>query len=186
MHFFELMILAISLSMDAFAVALCQGLALKQCRHRDMILVGGYFGLFQALMPLLGYFVGSHFSVLMAYVDGFIPPFVLGIIGIQMLKESQEQEDTQEKTDRLPPPSVLLSLAVATSIDAFAVGVTFVVLAAPILSSCLVIGIVTFFFSSLGVQVGHLFGVKYKTKAELFGGFLLLAMAVRFFIVGNL
>lgn len=182
MSFLEMLFLAVSLSMDAFAVAVCRGLALKDCKKRDMTVVGLYFGVFQAGMPLMGWLIGQQFASFMETADGIIPPLVLGMIGIRMVEESRKPEEEGEKDDRLPSMSVMLALAVATSIDAFAVGVTFVVLETSVLLACSAIGVVTFFFSALGVQIGHLFGLKYKSKAECLGGIMLLLMALRFFL----
>lgn len=180
MSFLELMFLAVSLSMDAFAVAVCRGLALREMKQRDMWIVGLYFGLFQAIMPLLGWGVGQHFAEIMAKADGIVPTLVLGMIGLRMVEESRKPNEEEEKEESLPSAGVMLALAVATSIDAFAVGVTFVVLDIPILWAVTAIGVVTFFFSAMGVQIGHIFGLKYKTKAELLGGMMLLLMALRF------
>lgn len=181
MNFIELLLLALSLSMDAFAVAICRGLALKTCRLRDMWTVGLYFGMFQAGMPLLGYYLGATFYHFIEMADGIVPPLVLCVIGGHMIKESRQEEEEQgEKTDGLPGCTTMLFLALATSIDAFAVGVTLVMLAVPVFSSVALIGTVTFFCSALGVQIGHLFGLKYKSKAEFLGGFILIAMAIKF------
>lgn len=183
MSFFEFVLLAVSLSMDAFAVSICRGLALKQCRQRDMLIVGFYFGLFQAIMPFLGWIVGSQCATFMETLDGIIPPLVLGAIGFNMIKESREKEDEETpRQEGLPGVRIMLALALATSIDAFAVGVTFVVLRIDILPACIGIGTITCFFSSFGVQIGHLFGLKYKAKAEVFGGIVLIGMALRFFV----
>lgn len=181
MSFFVLVLLAFSLAMDAFAVALCQGLVLRQCEKRDMIIIGLYFGFFQALMPLLGYLLGMQFLV---WIQGFqeaIVPLFLGLIGVNMIKESFEPlEEVEEKKERLPSPWVMLGLSVATSIDAFAVGVSFSIMPISIGHAVIVIGMITFFLSGLGLQLGHMFGLRYKAKAELLGGLILLCLAIGF------
>lgn len=181
MSFSVLMLLAFSLAMDAFAVALCRGLALQQCKRRDMLIIGLYFGFFQALMPFLGYLLGIQFLDWIETLQGMLVPLFLGIIGVNMIKESfVPLEDDVEKEENLPSMWVMLGMAVATSIDAFAVGVSFSSMPISIVQAVIVIGIITFFLSGLGLQLGHLFGLKYKAKAELLGGIILLYLATGF------
>lgn len=181
MSFSVLLLLAFSLAMDAFAVALCRGLALQQCKRSDMILIGLYFGFFQAFMPSSGYILGTQFLAWMEDFQKILAPLFLGLIGVNMIKESLAPlEEDVEKEAKLPPMWVMLGLAVATSLDAFAVGVSFSTMTISIVPTVIVIGIITFFLSGLGLQLGHLFGLKYKAKAELLGGVILLCLAVGF------
>lgn len=183
MNLIEITLLAISLSMDAFAVSICRGLSLKECRLKDMATVGFYFGLFQFMMPLLGYTIGMQFETFINAVDNIIPPVILGLIGANMIKSSleKEEEETSEKVTNLPPVSTMLALAVATSIDAFAVGVTFIPLKVSAVPASFFIGCTTFTCSALGVKIGHLFGLKYKSKAEFTGGLVLILIGVKIF-----
>lgn len=185
MNLIEITLLAISLSMDAFAVSICRGLALKNCRLKDMAIVGFYFGLFQFIMPLLGYSIGMQFETFINAVDNIIPPVILGLIGANMVKSSLEKEEEgeehSEKVTNLPPMSTMLALAVATSIDAFAVGVTFIPLKVSAVPASFFIGCTTFTCSALGVKMGHLFGLKYKSKAEFVGGLVLILIGIKIF-----
>lgn len=183
MNLLEITLLALSLSMDAFAVSICRGLALKQCKMKDMLTVGFYFGLFQFIMPLGGYILGMQFETFILAVDNLIPPIILGIIGGNMVKASFEKEEQQEEKEEIKLPSVqiMLGLALATSIDAFAVGVTFIALNVPPVSTSIFIGCTTFFCSAVGVKIGHLFGLKYKSKAEFAGGLVLILIGVKIF-----
>lgn len=183
MNFFDIILLAISLSMDAFAVAICRGLSLESLKRTHMVTVGLYFGIFQGLMPTVGYFLGTQFRNIIQTLDGILPLLVLTVIGWNMIKESRESEEEGERSSHLPSMTTMLFLSIATSIDAFAVGVTFVALSVPIFPAVLLIATVTFFLSGLGVQVGHLFGLKYKSKAEMLGGVILILMGLRFFIL---
>lgn len=176
MGFVELFILAVGLSMDAFAVSICKGLSVITLRKRHGLITGLYFGGFQAGMPLVGYLLGKQFESLITSVDHWIAFVLLGIIGINMIKESFEKPD--ELDDSFAPKAMLL-LAVATSIDALAVGVTFACLDVEIFSAIALIGITTFVFSAVGVKIGNVFGVRFKSKAELAGGIVLVLMGVK-------
>ncbi|MFI3254807.1 MAG: manganese efflux pump MntP family protein [Eubacteriales bacterium] len=186
MNFMELTLLAFSLSMDAFAVAICRGLALKKCRIRDMLIIGLYFGGFQCMMPLMGYYIGSYFLSFIDMLDHIIPPIVLVFIGFNMIRSAlnQEEETVEETSENLPKASIMLALALATSIDAFAVGVTFLPLQVHALSASSYIGVITFFCSALGIKIGKVFGMKYKSKAEFMGGLVLIIMGFRIFLQG--
>lgn len=173
----ELFILAVGLSMDAFAVAICKGLSLRTLRKRDMVMVGAYFGAFQALMPLLGYVLGSVFSDLIVSVDHWIAFILLGIIGGNMIREGLSREE--ENCDPSLRVQDMLLLALATSIDALAVGVTFAFLQVSIVPAVLLIGTVTFMLSAVGVKIGSVFGARYKAWAELFGGAVLILMGLK-------
>ena len=172
----ELFILAVGLSMDAFAVAVCKGLSLKKINFANAAWVGLWFGAFQALMPLIGYILGTQFSDKIQAVDHWIAFILLGLIGANMLKEAFSKEE--ECTDSNLTPKAMLPLAVATSIDALAVGVTFAFLDVSIVPAVSFIGVITFVLSAIGVKVGNIFGVKYKSKAELTGGIVLIGIGL--------
>lgn len=178
MSFIELFIIGISLSMDAFAVSICKGLSVGKIKSKHMILAGIWFGGFQALMPLIGYMLGSTFEQYIVSIDHWVAFILLGIIGFNMVKESREEEHT----DASFAFKAMLVLAIATSIDALAVGVTFAFLKVDILMAVTLIGITTFVFSAAGIKIGSIFGTKYKSKAELFGGIVLIAMGTKILI----
>ena len=177
MTLFELFILAVGLSMDAMAVSICKGLSVPKAEKKHMILVGLYFGGFQALMPLLGYWLGANFQTLVESVDHWIAFVLLGIIGLNMIKESREG-DVEELDDGFSPKD-MLPLAVATSIDALAVGITFAFLRVQIVPAVSFIGITTFCLSAVGLVIGNRLGAKSKSKAELAGGIVLIGMGVK-------
>ena len=177
MHVWELFALAVGLSMDACAVSVCKGLALRSFRLRNGIIVGLYFGLFQAMMPLAGYLLGIQFADRIASIDHWIAFILLGFLGIKMIRESTNHEPC-EANATLQAGHMLL-LAVATSIDALAVGITFAFLQVSILPAITMIGLITFCISLLGVWVGHCFGLRFKSRAELFGGFILIGMGLK-------
>ena len=180
MGFLELLILAIGLSMDAFAVSIFKGLSVQKLQLRHLVICGLYFGGFQALMPLLGWLLGVRFQAMIASVDHWIAFILLGIIGFNMIRESRSRDE------ELPNPDFglksMLALAVATSIDALAVGVTFAFLEVRILPAILLIGLTTFFFSGAGVKIGNVFGLKYKSSAELLGGIVLIGIGLKILI----
>ena len=163
--------------MDAFAVSICKGLALKKINLRKACLVGLWFGGFQALMPLLGYLLGSQFKQSVEAIDHWIAFALLFLIGINMIKEALSKEE--EKADDSLSVRTMFLLAVATSIDALAVGVTYAFLQVNIVPAVSFIGIITFALSAIGVKVGNVFGVKYKSKAELTGGVILILIGIR-------
>jgi putative Mn2+ efflux pump MntP len=177
MSLLELFIIAVGLSMDAFAVSICKGLSVQKMKFRHALICGAYFGGFQALMPSIGYLLGSQFESMITQIDHWIAFILLAIIGINMIKESRE--DDEEKLDDSFGVSTMLTLAVATSIDALAVGVTFAFLQVNIVWAVIFIGSVTFILSAIGVRVGHVFGMKYKSKAEFAGGLILVLMGVK-------
>lgn len=179
MKLWELFMIAVGLSMDAFAVSICKGLCVKKADGRHMLIAGGYFGGFQALMPLVGYLLGIQFQTLIQEVDHWIAFVLLALIGLNMVKESREQEG--EDVCQTNPFSwrSMLPLAVATSIDALAVGITFAFLNVSIIPAILLIGVTTFVLSGIGIRVGNIFGVKYKSKAELVGGIILILMGLK-------
>lgn len=174
MSFLELFIIAVGLSMDAFAVSICKGLSVTKAEFKHGLIVGLYFGGFQALMPLLGFFLGARFQSLITRYDHWIAFILLGFIGGNMVRESFDKEQ-----DALPPSfsfRAMIPLAIATSIDALAVGVTFAFLQVHILRAVLLIGATTFIFSWAGVKVGNVFGARFKARAEMFGGIVLILM----------
>ena len=177
MSFPELLILAVGLAMDAFAVAVCKGLSLRTLKLQQALLVGVWFGLFQALMPALGWLLGSAFSGLVQSVDHWVAFVLLSIIGGNMIREGLQGGD--ENCDPSLSFGVMLLLAVATSIDALAVGITFPFLNVSILLAVALIGVVTFTISAVGVKMGNLFGARYKSKAEFFGGAVLILIGLK-------
>lgn len=178
MSVIELFLIGISLSMDAFAVSVCKGLSVGKIESKHMALAGIWFGGFQALMPLIGYMLGSAFEQYIVSIDHWVAFILLGVIGYNMVKESKEEE----YQDASFAFKAMLVLAIATSIDALAVGVTFAFLKVDIFLAVMIIGITTFAFSAAGIKIGSVFGMKYKSKAELFGGIVLIAMGTKILI----
>ncbi|WP_423240901.1 manganese efflux pump MntP family protein [Garciella nitratireducens] len=186
MNLFELFFTAIGVSMDAFAVAISKGLSLKKVTFKNAMIVGLYFGFFQLGMPLIGYFLGVQFQRKITAVDHWIAFVLLGIIGINMIKESKEKsrnkvdevamDITYESKESGLSFKTMLFLSIATSIDALAVGVTFAFLQVNIVLAVFFIGVITFLFSFIGVKIGNIFGIKLKSKAEWLGGFILVGM----------
>lgn len=181
MSILELFILAVGLSMDAFAVSVCKGLSLGKIKPKHMCIAGAWFGGFQALMPLIGYFLGSFFAEMIEKYDHWVAFVLLAIIGGNMIKESFGKD---EKVDSSMDVKSMLLLAIATSIDALAVGVTFAFLQVQIVPAVAFIGVITFIFSAVGVKIGSLFGTKYKSKAELFGGIVLVLIGIKILLEG--
>ena len=177
MSLFTILTLAIGLSMDAFAVAICKGLAMKKASFKKMAIVGLWFGGFQGLMPVIGYLLGARFQSRITAIDHWIAFVLLGLIGANMIKEALSKEE-EHANDSLAFGTMFL-LAVATSIDALAVGITFAFLKVNITIAAATIGITTFFLSMAGVKVGNVFGVKYKAKAELAGGIILIFLGIK-------
>lgn len=181
MSILDLFILAVGLSMDAFAVSVCKGLSLGKIKPKNMCIAGAWFGGFQALMPLIGYFLGSFFAEMIEKYDHWVAFVLLAIIGGNMIKESFGKD---EKVDSSMDVKSMLLLAIATSIDALAVGVTFAFLQVQIVPAVSFIGVITFIFSAVGVKIGSLFGTKYKSKAELFGGIVLVLIGIKILLEG--
>ena len=176
MQLWELFILAVGLSMDAFAVSVCKGLAVEKADLRACCTAGLWFGGFQALMPLLGYFLGAQFSAYIESVDHWIAFVLLALIGGNMIRESRGDADAQSASMNA---RAMLPLAVATSIDALAVGVTFALLVDRIVPAVCLIGAITFLLSAAGVKIGSLFGAKWRGRAELLGGVILILLGVK-------
>lgn len=183
MSLFELFLIAVGLSMDAFAVSVCKGLAMPKCTVKKAGIVGLWFGGFQAGMPLLGYILGVQFKDLITSIDHWIAFILLGIIGFNMVKEARESAnegcDCCGEADDSLDMKTMFGLAVATSIDALAVGVTFAFLQVNIVPAVSFIGVITFTLSAVGVKIGNVFGTKYKAKAELAGGIILILMGCK-------
>ena len=177
MRLIELFLIAVGLSMDAFAVSICKGLSVRKAEPRHSLIVGAYFGGFQALMPAIGYVLGRQFESLITSVDHWIAFVLLGIIGGNMIREALKGE--QEELDDSFTFRTMLPLAIATSIDALAMGVTFAFLQVQIVPAVLFIGVITFVLSAIGLKVGNVFGAKYKSRAELFGGVVLVLMGIK-------
>ena len=176
MSIWEMLLLAVGLSMDAFAVSICKGLSVKRSRWSDTAITGLYFGGFQAAMPLIGYVLALRFSSLIVDFDHWIAFVLLGIIGGKMIVESRKG------TEQMNPsfgPAAMLPLAVATSIDALAVGVSLAFLGTSIVPVISLVGLITFLLSALGVKIGRVFGAKYKSNAELAGGVILILMGLK-------
>lgn len=172
-----LIILSIGLAMDAFAVSICKGLSMKKMKWKNAIVVGLYFGIFQALMPIIGYLLGVNFQSRIASIDHWIAFILLGIIGANMIKEAISKEtDTQNDSVKFKD---MIILAIATSIDALAVGITFAFLKVNIVLAVTLIGIITFSISIIGVKIGNIFGNKYEKKAEFVGGMILILLGIK-------
>ena len=178
MGLWELFVIALGLSMDAFAVSICKGLSVRRCTIRHMLICGLYFGLFQGAMPLIGYLLGHSFESAIASIDHWIAFALLALIGGNMVREALGDDD-EEKTDASFGFKTMLLLSVATSIDALAVGVSFAFLGVNIIAAIATIGTTTFILSIVGIKVGNVFGAKYKDKAELVGGIILILMGLK-------
>ena len=179
----ELFILAVGLSMDAFAVSICKGLSLCRIKVKHMLIAGIWFGGFQALMPLIGYVCGSFFADFVTQFAHWIAFVLLLVIGGNMIKESREADDSCD-IDASMSFKAMLALAVATSIDALAVGVSFAFMKVDIIWAVIFIGVITFTLSACGVKIGSLFGTKYKSKAELAGGVVLILIGLKVLLEG--
>ncbi|HPR23937.1 MAG TPA: manganese efflux pump MntP family protein [Bacillota bacterium] len=179
MSLFELLLTATGLAMDAFAVSVCKGVTLKEKTTRYAITAGLWFGIFQGLMPAAGYFAGSAFSVLVDSFDHWIAFILLSFIGIKMIVESRKKDCPSNPSFK---SAIMFPLAVATSIDALAAGVSFGFLKVDILQASLIIAAVTFVLSFLGVKIGHIFGCRFRSGAELFGGIALIAIGTKILV----
>lgn len=177
MSLLTLFITAVGLSMDAFAVAVCKGLAMKKLSWKKAVIIGLWFGGFQAGMPVIGYLLGTRFESSVTTIDHWIAFVLLVLIGANMIKEalSREEECTSDSVDF----KSMFLLAVATSIDALAVGVTYAFLQVQIVPAVSFIGIITFSLSIVGVKIGNVFGLKYKSRAEMAGGIILILMGTK-------
>ena len=170
MSIIEIALIGVGLAMDAFAVSICKGLAMRRMNYKKAIIIAAFFGVFQALMPALGYVLGTTFANKIAAIDHWIAFILLALIGANMIKEALSDDDEEEEA------------AIATSIDALAVGITFAFFNVSLLLSVSMIGIITFIICVIGVKVGNVFGEKYKSKAELAGGLILIVMGAKILI----
>lgn len=180
MGFIQLLLIGIGLAMDAFAVSVCKGLNMKKINYRYTLIIALFFGGFQALMPMLGWMLGKQFEQYITSVDHWIAFGLLAFIGGKMVveafqKEEQEQELPAAKNDL----QEIIILAIATSIDALAVGITFAFLKTNIVEAVIIIGVITFFLSIVGVLIGNQFGTRYKNKAEFAGGVILIIIGAK-------
>ena len=177
MEFWEILVLGVGLSMDAFAVSVCKGLAVRRADLKTSLVCGAWFGAFQALMPLIGYFLGRMFADAIAAVDQWVAFILLALVGGNMIKEALSGEEETSTPDL--SVKAMLPLAVATSIDALAVGISLAMTEAPIWTSIGVIGTTTFILSAVGVTIGGIFGNKFEKKAEIFGGVVLILLGCK-------
>jgi putative Mn2+ efflux pump MntP len=177
MSTFGLIVLSIGLGMDAFAVSICKGVSFKKMDWKKSIIIGLYLGIFQAVMPIIGYFLGTSFESKITSIDHWIAFALLGIIGIKMIKESLKKEK-EEINDSINFKEMIV-LAIATSIDALAVGITFVFLNINLWFAITLIGIITFILSVIGTKIGNVFGDKYEKKAEFAGGLILILLGIK-------
>lgn len=176
----ELLLIGIGLSMDAFAVSICKGLKMKKVNKVHCAVIALFFGGFQALMPLIGWTLGKQFESYITSIDHWIAFVLLALIGGNMVRESRQKEEEEvEKCESKLNIKELFLLAIATSIDALAVGITFAFLKVNIIPAIAIIGITTFIISAIGVFVGNIFGSKYKDKAELAGGMILILIGIK-------
>lgn len=173
----SLFLLAVGLSMDAFAVSVCKGLAQPKATLKHSLIAGAWFGGFQALMPLIGYLLGSQFASYITAVDHWIAFILLVFIGINMIRESLSKDE--ESADPNMGFKSMLLLAISTSIDALAVGITFAFLDVQIVPAVSFIGCITFVLSAIGIRIGAIFGAKYKSKAEFVGGLILILLGIK-------
>ena len=180
MSLLTLFITAVGLSMDAFAVSICKGLAMKKLSMKKALVIGLWFGGFQALMPTIGYLLGTRFESYVTGIDHWIAFVLLALIGANMIKEALSEED--EEADDSIGVKIMFLLAVATSIDALAVGVTYAFLQVRIIPAVTFIGVTTFVLSIAGVKIGNVFGLKYKAKAEIAGGVILILMGLKILV----
>ena len=182
MGYLELLLIGVGLAMDAFAVSICKGLNMKTINKKHCFIIALFFGGFQALMPFVGWLLGSQFEKYITSIDHWIAFILLGIIGGKMIVESVKPDKEDDEVKEMDAPldlKEMFVLAVATSIDALAVGITFAFLDYPIVEAITIIGISTFFISIGGVYVGNFFGNKYEKKAEFVGGLILVLLGVR-------
>ena len=177
MGLIELFLIAVGLSMDAFAVSVCKGLAMPKCTFKKAAIVGLWFGGFQALMPAIGYILGAQFQEAIASIDHWIAFVLLALIGGNMIHEALDND--KEEADASLDVKTMFLLAVATSIDALAIGITFAFLKVNIIPAVCFIGIVTFIISFAGVKIGNVFGARYKNKAEIVGGVILILLGLK-------
>lgn len=174
----EIILIAVGLAMDAFAVSICKGLSMKKMDWKKAIIVGLYFGLFQGGMPVIGYLLGVGFEESIKFIDHWVAFGLLAFIGGNMIKEALSKKEDDEVDDKVDFKTMVV-LAIATSIDALAVGVTFAFLNVNIILAVSLIALITFVISCIGVKLGNVFGDKYEKKAELAGGIVLILIGLK-------
>ena len=177
MEILEIFLIAVGLAMDAFAVSICKGLSMKKIDIKKMCIIGLYFGIFQAGMPVIGYFLGKGFESFVTQIDHWIAFTLLSFIGINMIREALSKKE-EETSDDLSFKTMII-LSIATSIDALAIGITFVFIRAKVIFAAAIIGFIAFAFSIIGVKLGNRFGDKYEKKAQIIGGLILILMGVK-------
>ena len=185
MVFIELALIGVGLAMDAFAVSVCKGLGMRKVNKKQTFIIGLFFGGFQALMPLIGWALGKQFESYITSIDHWIAFLLLGYIGGKMMIEARKPEDEAVEVKEMDAPldiKEMFLLAIATSIDALAVGITFAFLDYPIIEAITIIGVVTFVISVIGVYIGNFFGNKYKSRAEFAGGLILVLIGVKILV----
>lgn len=183
--FIELFLIGVGLAMDSFAVSICKGLSMKKFNLKNALIIAFYFGFFQALMPLIGWYVGiglNQYLINFSYIIAFL---LLVLIGSKMIYEAKKEKGNEEhacsKEEKLSHKELLI-LALSTSIDALAVGFSFALLKTPILKAIVIIGLITFILSVIGVKIGNIYATKYKTKAEILGGIILILIGLKIMI----
>ncbi len=180
--YLEIFLIGVGLAMDAFAVSVCKGLAMRKVRKKDVFVIGVFFGGFQALMPFIGWILGTRFEQYIVEFDHWLAFILLSLIGGKMIYEVVKEKDDETGNEKMDMPldiKELFILAIATSIDALAVGITFAFLSYPLVQSVAIIGITTFFISVAGVFVGNIFGNKFKKKAGFAGGVILILIGLK-------
>jgi len=181
MRLFEIILIAVGLSMDAFAVSITLGLSVEKPKAKEIITPGVFFGFFQALMPIIGYFAGINFAGKIQEFEHWVAFVLLGIIGGNMIRESLSKKEEKANEDSFQFIKMLV-LAIATSIDALAIGVTFAFFKINIFKAAIIIGSITFIISMAGVKIGNIFGTKFKSKAEFIGGAVLVLLGIKIVI----
>lgn len=179
MEWIQFFLIAVGLAMDAFAVSVCKGLKMQKVDYKYAVLIAGFFGVFQAVMPTIGWFLGKQFEQYITSIDHWIAFVLLALIGGNMVAEALKKDDDEDVGDISYDLKEIFLLAIATSIDALAVGITFAFLQMSIVTPVITIGIVTFILSVIGVIIGNRFGLKYKSKAELAGGVILILIGLK-------
>lgn len=174
----EMLFMSVGLGMDAFAVAVCKGLSMLKMKWKKAIVIALYFGFFQALMPIIGYLLGNKLNSVVTQVDNYIAFFLIVAVGINMLVEAFKKDSEDDITENIDFKTMII-LAIATSIDALAVGITFAFLDVNVMETVFTIGIITFLLSLIGVKIGNLFGEKYKKHAQIAGGVILILIAIK-------
>lgn len=189
MNILDIVILGIALSMDAFAVAVCKGLAVDKAKIKHCLIAGVWFGGFQGLMPAIGFVFGSTFAKYIEKYDHWVGFILLALIGVNMIKEALSKEEQNECHENSFAAKTMFVMAVATSVDALAVGITFptsfgITSVVDVIIAVLIIGILTFILSAIGVKIGNIFGTKYKSKAEVTGGVILILLGIKILLEG--